>query len=212
LAIELSKLIQHPQNSVELEQYPTEGDLAAFFMLAVDQLDELHAKTIVDIGAGNGILGIGCAILDASKVILIEGDEDVSKIASENAEKVMNNSTCEIQVMTCMLGIQESPKLEDVDIVVMNPPWGFQTPKADRPMLEYAFSLNASAIYVLHSAKAKHLVKMAKDCGYDSEIVFESNFRLPAKYSHQSRRMSNTQVRCWRFHKPGDAKILLEEE
>ena len=36
LAIELSKLQQNPQHSVELEQYSTEGVLASFFVLAID--------------------------------------------------------------------------------------------------------------------------------------------------------------------------------
>ena len=59
LAIELSKLEPHPCNSVELEQYATEGDLAAFWLLAIDQLDNLENKSVLDLGAGNGILGLG---------------------------------------------------------------------------------------------------------------------------------------------------------
>ena len=74
LAIELSKLLPHPQHAIELEQYATEGDLAAFFVLAIDQLDSIYGKNIVDLGAGNGILGIGCGILGAKSVTLIEGD------------------------------------------------------------------------------------------------------------------------------------------
>ena len=52
---------------------------------------------------------------------------------------------------------------------------------------------------------------MAKDFGYEGEIVFETDFRLPAKYSHHTQKTSMTEVRCWRFHKPGDKKIILEE-
>ena len=89
MAIELSKLTPHPQHSANLEQYATEGDLAAFFVLAVDQLDSLTNKTIVDIGAGNGILGIGCGIVGASNVILIEADSTVAKVAIQNSTKVM---------------------------------------------------------------------------------------------------------------------------
>ena len=206
LAIELSKLTPHPQHSANLEQYATEGDLAAFFVLAVDQLDSLTNKTIVDIGAGNGILGIGCGIVGASNVILIEADSTVAKVAIQNSTKVMAKYSVNISTINCMIGVDESPKFP-CDIVIMNPPWGFQNSKADRPLLEYGFELQPKSMYVLHSAKATHLEELGKSYGYENEIVFESNFRLPAKYSHQSRKMGETEVKCWRFHKPGDAQI-----
>ena len=79
-------------------------------------------------------------------------------------------------------------------------------------LLEYGFSLQPKSMYVLHSQQASHLKGIAKAHGYDWEIVFESNFRLPPKYSHQSRKMGETQVKCWRFHLSGDAKILDEDE
>ena len=212
LAIELSKLTPHPQQSVELEQYATEGDLAAFLVLAIDQLDDLNCKSIVDIGSGNGVLGLGCAMIGASKITLIEADETVNNVAKSNCEKVMSKYRCKTKIITCMLGIDKAPIVSDIDIVVMNPPWGFQTNKADRPLIDYAFSLKPKSIYVLHSAKANHIMAIAKNNGYQGEIVFQSNFRLPPKYSHQSRKMGQTEVRCWRFYLPGDKKIHDQEE
>ncbi len=212
LAIELSKLQQHPQHSVELEQYSTEGDLASFFVLAIDQLDLLEGKTVVDIGAGNGVLGLGCAMIGASNVVLVEGDQAVVTVANENSLKVMNKHNCSIETVQCMVGQEAAPEYLEVDIVVMNPPWGFQSPRADRPLLEYGFSLQPKSMYVLHSQQAGHLKAIAKTHGYDWEVVFESNFRLPPKYSHQSRKMGETQIKCWRFHLPGDAKIIDEDE
>lgn len=212
LAIELSKLQQHPQHSVELEQYSTEGDLASFFVLAIDQLDLLEGKTVVDIGAGNGVLGLGCAMIGASNVVLVEGDQAVVTVANENSLKVMNKHNCSIETVQCMVGQESAPEYLEVDIVVMNPPWGFQSPRADRPLLEYGFSLQPKSMYVLHSQQAGHLKAIAKTHGYDWEVVFESNFRLPPKYSHQSRKMGETQIKCWRFHLPGDAKIIDEDE
>ena len=43
-------------------------------MLAVDELDGFEQSTVVDMGAGNGILGIGALLLGASKVIFVETD------------------------------------------------------------------------------------------------------------------------------------------
>ena len=141
LAIELSRLQQHPQLSVELEQYPTEGDLAAFFVLAIDQLDQLEGKHVVDLGAGNGILGIGCTYLGCSKVTMIEGDLEVAKIAQQNSLEIMPKNNCKIEVVGDMITSSYDRQIENADIVVLNPPWGFQTPKADRPIVDYAFRL-----------------------------------------------------------------------
>ena len=145
LAIELSKLQQHPQHSVELEQYSTEGDLASFFVLAIDQLDLLEGKTVIDVGAGNGVLGLGCAMIGASNVILIEADQEVFSVAQSNADKVMQNHDCSIETVRCMIGQDQVPEYSDVDIVIMNPPWGFQSSRADRPLLEYCLLYTSDA-------------------------------------------------------------------
>ena len=211
MAIELSKLKPHPHNSVELEQYATEGDLAAFWLLAIDQLDNLEDKTVVDLGSGNGILGLGTVFLGAKRVLLVEADEDACLISKQNSEKINQQFSAQIETIHASIGSQELEAPKQTDIVVMNPPWGFQTEKADRPLLEFAFSLDATAIYVLHSTKAKHVTAMAKDFGYEGEIVFETDFRLPPMYSHHSKKKSTTDARCWRFHRTGNAKIIESE-
>ena len=207
LAIELSKLVAHPQNNVMLEQYATEGDLAAFFVLAVDQLESVSGKTIVDLGSGNGILGIGCAILGAQKIILVEADDEVAKVAEANVAQISQRYATEIDSIHCNIGKDEPPNIDQCDIVIMNPPWGFQTSKADRPLLDYGFSLKPQSLYIIHSAKSTHLAKIGHSFGYDCEIVFESNFRVPAKYSFQTKKMGETNVKCWRFYLPGDDKL-----
>jgi putative methylase len=194
-----------------LEQYATEGDLAAFWILAIDQLDNLENKTVVDLGAGNGILGLGTAYLGASKVTLVEADEEACVVLKQNSQRIIEEFETQIITIHALIGSQLVELSGQTDIVVMNPPWGFQTEKADRPLLELAFSLDATAIYVLHSAKAKHIEAMAKDFGYEGEIVFETNFRLPPMYSHHSKKKSTTDARCWRFHKNGDKKIIESE-
>ena len=84
LAIRLSKLTAHPCKDVLLEQYATEGDLAAYWMLAVDQLDGFEGKVVVDLGAGNGILGIGALLLGAAQVVFVETDEEALGVLRSN--------------------------------------------------------------------------------------------------------------------------------
>ena len=210
MAIELSKLEPHPCNSAELEQYVTEGDLAAFWLLAIDQLDDLRNKSVLDLGSGNGILGLGTAYLGASEILLIEAAPIAHEVSKNNIAKVNEKFETKINSINAMIGIDEIELTRKYDIIIMNPPWGFQTEKADRPLLEFSFKLDADSIYVLHSAKEKHLQAMAKDFGYEGEIVFETNFRLPAKYSHHVKKSTMTDARCWRFHKTGDNKIMSE--
>jgi predicted RNA methylase len=186
--------------------------LAAFFVLAVDQLDIIGGKKIVDVGAGNGVLGIGCGILGAEHVTMIEGDSSVCQIAQQNSSVIMEKYPTKLTTINCMIGADQAPGNLECDIVIMNPPWGFQTTKADRPLIEYGFMLKPDSLYILHSANATHLEQLGKANGYDCELVFESNFRLPPKYMHQSRKMGQTEVRCWRFHKPGDAKITTIDD
>ena len=138
MAIELSKLEPHPCNSAELEQYVTEGDLAAFWLLAIDQLDDLRNKSVLDLGSGNGVLGLGTAYLGASEVLLIEADPVAHEVSKNNIAKVNEKFETKINSINAMIGIDEIELTRKYDIIIMNPPWGFQTEKADRPLLEFS--------------------------------------------------------------------------
>ncbi len=212
LAIELSKLQPHPCTSVELEQYATEGDLAAYWILGIDQVDGVAGKRILDLGAGNGILGFGCLLIGAQHITLVEADPQAIESANNNAERLRQRCDGTIEIIQEHISAQTEKPKEVPDIVVMNPPWGVQTAKADRPLLEYAFSLGAPVVHVLHSAKSKHLQALGRDFGYESEAMLETEFRLPPTYLHHTKKKATTTVCCWRFHLPGDAKLIEEED
>ncbi|MBT6255358.1 MAG: methyltransferase [Euryarchaeota archaeon] len=212
LAIELSKLSPHPCTSVELEQYATEGDLASYWLLGIDQVDGLEGKRVLDLGAGNGVLGCGCLLLGAEQVTMMEADLEVVEVARMNTEEVNQRCIGSGEVVHEHVTKETAQPAQIPDIVVMNPPWGVQTPKADRPLLEYAFSLGAPVVHVLHSSKSKHLQALGREYGYESEAMLETNFRLPPTYQHHTKRKAATTVLCWRFHLPGDAKLLEEED
>ena len=75
LAMELSKLPPHPQHDVTLEQYATEGDFAARWIAEIIARGDLDETTrVVDLGAGNGILGIGCYLAGSASTLLVEVD------------------------------------------------------------------------------------------------------------------------------------------
>ena len=211
LAIKLSKLTPHPCENVALEQYATEGDLASYWMLAVDQLDGFERSTVVDMGAGNGILGIGALLLGASEVVFVESDPTALEALEANIDSLDDELRARARIPPATVGLDEVP-LEGVDIIVMNPPWGVQREKADRPFLEAAFASKATSIHVLHSDRATHLEPMAKEHGWWAETVLRTEFRLPATYEHHAQRKGKTDVKCWRFFREGNAQLAIDDD
>ena len=211
LAIKLSKLTPHPCENVALEQYATEGDLASYWMLAVDQLDGFEQCTVVDMGAGNGILGIGALLLGAGEVVFVESDPAALEVIEANIDSLDGELQARARILPATVGLDKVP-LEDVDIIVMNPPWGVQREKADRPFLEAAFASKATSIHVLHSDKATHLEPMAKEHGWWAETVLRTEFRLPPTYEHHAQRKGKTDVKCWRFFREGNAQLAIDDD
>ena len=70
LAIELSKLKSFEKFNISLEQYQTPSDIAAKFLWWAYMQGDISHKVIADFGCGNGILGIGCLLLNAKKPCL----------------------------------------------------------------------------------------------------------------------------------------------
>ena len=102
--------------------------------------------------------------------------------------------------------------IPETDLIVMNPPWGVQMARADRPFIEAALSTQCAAIHLLHSRGSKHIGGMVRDAGWKYEHVIATTFRLPALYGHHSKRSSDTEVLCWRIHRRGDARLPTEED
>lgn len=177
LAIALSKLPRHPCNSVELEQYQTEGNLAAKWLMLIDEIDGLKGKTVLDLGAGNGILGHGAQLLGAD-VIFVECAEDAAKLCQNLGQTIVGK-----------VGEVELP---NVDIVITNPPWGVQTKGADRIFFETALEV-APVLHIMHNANAKHLPEGTK--------ILDAEFRMPATYGHHTSRTGTTSITCWRIER-----------
>jgi putative methylase len=190
LAIRLSKLNPHPHCDVLLEQYATEGNLAAEWL---SKMDGLEGCKVADLGAGNGILGIGANLLGAEKVWLIECDEEVAKTAEKNCEEFP-----QVEVLLHQI-TGELPLEIEPQTIIMNPPWGTQKKAADRPFLLSAMRSSANLIHLMHSGKSTHIAAIAESEGWNAEVRMEAEFRLPAKYSHHTSRSSTTAVKCWRL-------------
>ena len=199
LAILLSGLEPHPSNSVELEQYTTDGDLAARWLADIAAFGDLsEGCTVADLGAGNGVLGLGALAMGAGRATLVETDQAACDVAKSNAESM--GFADSVEVIQATLG-SDPVDLSSADVVISNPPWGRQTPKADRPFLE-AMIAATTPTHLLHSAEATHIQPLFEDAGWSAERYGEADFALPAAYSHHSRQRGRTRAAFWRLVPP----------
>ena len=199
LAMQLSSLTPHPCQSVELEQYPTEGNLAAAWLTKIGLGDGFEGKHVLDLGAGNGVLGIGAAFLGAKHVTMVECDPMTVKVLEENVRNVDGMAMCTILESR----VEGRPLTLEVpvDMAIMNPPWGVQTQRADRAFFETIFAMNIPLVHFIHSIEAEHLLPLAHSNGYELHSIYQDDFRLPPAYAHHSKNKATTRIRCYRLEK-----------
>ena len=198
LAITLSKLSPHPQTNVNLEQYSTHGDLASDWLFKIAESFDFEGSKIVDLGSGNGILGIGAYYAGASQIILVEAAEDAHQVAVANTESLEYPERFTLYNKKL---VDANLDWSDIDLVITNPPWGYQNEKSDRIFIEIGMENNVPEIHILHSNKSEHIGKIAKKYGYESEPLMDGEFILPRTYSHHSKKSSSTGYTAWRLTK-----------
>ncbi len=196
LAMMLSGLEHLQCPSAELEQYTTDGDLAARWLTDISTFGDLNQESrVVDLGSGNGILGLGALALGVRSAILIDADKSACDVSQSNAEKMgfIDSAT----VIQARIGI-DPIGLDSADLVISNPPWGRQSPKADRPFLDEVLS-NRLPTHLMHSAEASHIEPLFESRDWLVERYGEADFPLPATYSHHSRQRGKTRAAFWRL-------------
>ena len=162
------------------------------------QLGDVVDRRIADLCSGNGVLGVAAGLLGASEVTFHELDPPTSAIAQANALNVLGASDASPH-WEIHTGPAETADLEGVQTVIMNPPWGVQRPRADRPIIEHALSSDAEVIHLMHSSDAAHLPALIEAHGRRAEILLEGAFRIPARFEHHTARSSSTPFTCWRI-------------
>lgn len=196
LAMMLSRLEKIKSPSIELEQYCTDGEIAARWLSDISAFGDLYAGcTVVDLGAGNGLLGLGAMVLGAERAILIEADQAACDAAKYNAEKMGFSDS--VEVIQAIIG-DDSIDIGSADVVISNPPWGRQSPRADRPFLDSILSARLPS-HLMHSAEATHVGPLFEEHGWSVERYGEVDFPLPAMYAHHSRERGKTRAAFWRL-------------
>lgn len=196
LAIILSNLKGFEEPKPELEQYKTPGDVAAELLWLAHSLGEIEGKVIADLGAGTGVLSIGASLMRAKKVYAVEKDEKALKIAMENA-RALNITNIEfVEASVEEFNVK-------VDTVIMNPPFGSQNPKADRPFLLKAFEIS-NVVYSIHLAKEevrKFIEAFIKDNSFKITHRLTLTFEIPPQFFFHRKRLERILVDIYRFER-----------
>lgn len=142
LEIILSKLKTPDKPKEGLEQYTIPSALAAEILNLANVSGDIADRIVFDLGCGSGRLAIGAALLGAKKVVCVDIDEKMIKIARENAESFNVNVEFICDDIENFTG--------ECDTVVQNPPFGMRgEPHSDRLFLKKALECGRK-IYSLH--------------------------------------------------------------
>ncbi len=205
LAIELSKLKRVNDQKFELEQYQTEGELAARWISDILAFDDIFdGCRVADLGAGNGILGIGAVLAGAESSNLFEIDAESCSVCMKNAQLL--NLEKRVTVSQTRIGIDEISS-GDFDLVITNPPWGRQKFGADRPFLEAILSIGSNT-HLMHSAEASHIEPYFHERGWVVDRYGEADFAIPAMYPHHDKQRGKTRAAFWRLIPPERRETL----
>ncbi len=195
LSMMLSRLKGFLNPKPELEQYRTPGDVAAELLWLADSMGDIGGKVVADLGAGTGVLSVGACLMGAEKVYAVEVDESALRIAGENARALGLKDCIEFLLMDV------SEFNEAVDTVVMNPPFGSQSPHADRPFLRKAFE-KGRIVYSIHLAKPevrRFVEGFAVDNGFGITHRFSLPFEIPAQFPFHKKSIERIFVDVYRF-------------
>ncbi|MBS3167780.1 methyltransferase [Candidatus Woesearchaeota archaeon] len=194
LAIKLSKLKGLEVLNPNLEQYQTNSEFASELLWLVYQNEDIEDKYIADFGCGNGLLGIGALLLGAKFVYFLDLDE--------NALEICKNNVNSLGFHNCKFIHSDVYKFDNnVDIVVMNPPFGVQKRKADKTFLEVAMK-HSKVIYSIHKIESKNFIQqLSSESGFQIENVIERDFIIKRSFDFHNKDRYNVKVGIWILRK-----------
>lgn len=187
LESDLESLDVFKKPKVQLEQYHTPPRIAAELIHAIEMDVGLSGKTVLDLGCGCGVLGLGCINQGAKKVLGVDIDGDALKIAQQNREDVGISSKEMIYLqkdIQDLLPHDMPADLRRFDIVITNPPFGTRCRNIDQLFVERGLGFS-NVVYSIHKSSTREfLIRKAKDMGVNIDFIFEEkSFPLPATYS-----------------------------
>lgn len=195
LAIILSMLERFSQPKIQMEQYATDGEIAATILWHAYMQGDIENKTVADFGCGTGILGVGSLLLGAKKVYFVDADEVAIAILKKNVKTIIDSyeipGTYEIMLRDI------GGFFNEIDTVIENPPFGTKEKHADKQFLEKACSL-ARKVYSFHKTATKRfVVAIAKEHSFTIKEVFDFAFPLKKTMPQHVKSVEKIEVSCF---------------
>ncbi len=193
-------VFRNPKSS--LEQYCTPPRLAADIIHAVDEDIHLSGKAVLDLGCGCGILGLGCAIVGANKVLGVDIDDEAITVAKQNRDRfsIYGETVSFIQQdVQKLIGDSLPAGLNKFDIVITNPPFGIRalhSKNIDQCFVRKGLEF-AGIVYCIHkSSIRKFWIDKAKELNASVDFLIQE--------------VSFTIDRTYRFHKHDEHDIVVD--
>lgn len=174
--IQLERILQSlepiPRPTSTSEQIPTPPAIAAEVLWMALGHGDIADRSLADLGSGNGILAIGGKLLGASRVVAVESDPEAVDVARRNAARTQ----AEVE---WRLGDVRGFR-ERVETIVMNPPFGAQRKRADRPFLDAAMA-SAPVVYTFLNPKSEGFVRRRIE-GRGGRVAQRLEYRFPVPH------------------------------
>ncbi|MCD6301377.1 MAG: 50S ribosomal protein L11 methyltransferase [Staphylothermus sp.] len=190
LELLLEKLPRYPFPRRELEQYETPSWIVAHVVWYAFMKGDIFNKIVLDLGCGSFRFGYAALVLGARSVIGVDIDDNILQYAMKNLS--LDTRLFSGKYMFINADVRELV-LNQVDTVVMNPPFGVYRKNRglDLLFLNKAFKI-ASSVYTIHkfSYKLDSLVQeLAEMNGFKilhREII---NFEIPMLFETHRRKV-----------------------
>lgn len=187
---------------VRLEQYQTPPHIAAKILWEIDtHFGGINGKSVLDLGCGCGILGLGSLFLGATNVVGVDIDQRAIDIALENA-KQLDKFKEKVTFIRCDIQQIDEMKLGGLhfDTVIMNPPFGTQENAGiDAIFIEKALMLG-NTVYSMHKTSTrKFWVKKSKEWNVKMNPIFEIRFNIDHTYEFHTETSRDVKVDLLQF-------------
>lgn len=199
LAIILSKLKVFWEPKDWMEQHATDSEIAAQVLWSASMRGWVKGKKIADLGAGTGILGIGCLLLEAESVSFVEKDNDSVRVLKENLVVIEENH--EIGMHEIIMKDIRNLEIDKYDLVVQNPPFGTKEKHIDMSFLEKAMALS-DKIITFHKTETKEFIeKLARENNYSVAERHDLSYPLKKTMKSHKKKVERINVSAWLLYK-----------
>jgi putative methylase len=195
----LSAVAGFERPTAALEQYATPADLAAHVLHLADLRGDLGGRTVVDLGAGTGMLALGAALRGATRVVGLEIDPGALATARANRARVDPAAPVAwVRADATRPPLATAPA---ATTVVTNPPFGAQTGNAgaDRAFLGAAADL-ADVSYSVHNEGSRSFVEaFAADEGGRVTEAYAATLSVERQFEFHERDRAALPVEVYRI-------------